>query len=108
MKITISQTIKTLLLKQIPKGDKKESQFYLFLNFLNSMEFQICLPDSYTISDKDYKLYRQSISVREKLDYFLDTLQLDIVLTPDNNYILTPTQKLCEKREAYKSLFNIK
>jgi len=79
-----------------------------FFNFLGSMKYQICRKEPYLITERDYKSYRKNVEVRQILDHYLDTLQLDIELTADNKYILTPTDKLCEKREAYKTLFNIK
>ena len=90
-----------------PTKGKREIRDYNFFIFTQSMPLQICKKEPYILSAADYKRHRKDIKTRKLLEHYLDTLQLDIELTEDNKYILTPTNKLCEKREAYKQLFNI-
>lgn len=107
-KLELKYTIIGLITEAGKPKNKRELKEYDFYIFTQSMLYQICKNEPFIISERDYNKERKNIDTRQLLDNYLDTLQLDIKLTEDNNYILTPTDKLCEKREAYKQLFNIK
>lgn len=106
-KLELKYTIIGLITEVGKPKNKRELKEYNFYIFTQCMLYQICKNEPFIISERDYKKERKNIEIRQLLDNYLDTLQLDIKLTEDNNYILTPTDKLCEKREAYKQLFNI-